>query len=649
MPVSVSIEPLTPSIDMYDSPDTFSAYSLSGHITITVTPSTSILGLSRPLPQNLLLSSLELTFEGQSELVLNEIGYSPLRIISISKELVSSSHPVHIAADEERAEWRVVFDIAVPGWLPATSIFGDDEEHGAAGVHYALYARARFLSVGSEFEETTSASPSTSTSSVWNSLCSVVRLGSSRPKSIHAEKVPILLTRYVSPPSNVRDAEDASFPHAIFAIQAIPEPESPSPTNIPADILRCIQLHAAVPSRVSVHDDSVPLVLRLRSRSEDAESISNLKILGFESEVIQVEQYHTSPSSSYTARYPLPPVAQQPPRKPLKTTHPVGSLFELGLVGAAPPHQHIVRERSILPSGASKLFRVRNADAAEGGVPFEEGWVRMEASVPVSPGLEDSNGKGKRVAGQSPFLHVKHEMRVRVTVVYEQPGCTVQSDDLGFSVPLEFVLVTPPAPSPRAPTFFPALAHVHSHSTTSLPVPHPPMDSSRRAPSRAHSLASLCSSASTSSMPSPSLPTPPPLPAYNQLFHENGDRKYDIHSELPVYREKEDSPSFAPSTTSSTPSSSSMPMTQLPPRVSSLPSPPESPISPGMPITPPGLAECRVPRRRTRCDGKFGFGESFLRFEEDDSEFEFIQHVPQRHEEDLALDGDGEVQYGIAY
>ena len=115
-----------------------------------LTPSSSMLSLSctSPQNQNLLLTSLELPFKSQTELVLTDIGYSPLRLISITKELVSASQPVHISEspDEDHAEWHVVFDLTVPGWLPATSIFGDNDGDSAASVSYALYACACFLS-----------------------------------------------------------------------------------------------------------------------------------------------------------------------------------------------------------------------------------------------------------------------------------------------------------------------------------------------------------------------------------------------------------------------------------------------------------------------------------------------------------------------
>ena len=276
---------------------TSSAYSLSGHITIAASSSSSILGLSRSSVHNLILNSLELTFEGQSELLLTDIGYAPLRIISITKQLVSPSHPVQITADEDHAEWRVVFNLAIPGWLPATSVFGDENSTDVAGVSYALYARARFHSAGVDGDTPTAcAASSTSASSMWNNLCAVVRLGSGRPKVVQAETVPIRVTRYVSPPTRAYSAEDASpptFSRLTFAVQALSEcaPEDNPSTNIPADILRSVELHTVVPSRTSVEDDSVPLLLRLRCRPGGHEARSRLRVLGFEANIIQVDEF----------------------------------------------------------------------------------------------------------------------------------------------------------------------------------------------------------------------------------------------------------------------------------------------------------------------------------------------------------------------
>ena len=88
-----------------------------------LTPSSSMLSLSRTLPQNLLLTSLELLFKGQTELVLTDISYSPLHLISITKELISASQPIHISEspDEDHAEWHVMCAGRCPGGLKLPS------------------------------------------------------------------------------------------------------------------------------------------------------------------------------------------------------------------------------------------------------------------------------------------------------------------------------------------------------------------------------------------------------------------------------------------------------------------------------------------------------------------------------------------------
>lgn len=218
--------------------------------------------------------------------------YAPLRIITITKQLVSSSDPVQITTDEDHAEWRVVFNLTVPGWLPATATFADIHERNEAGVSYALHARARFHSAGGEAEagDGATATASTSTSSVWNNLCAVMRLGAGRPREVRAESVPIRVTRFMSPPVRPDDASPSPFPRSAFEVQALSTGDNSS-TNIPPDILRSVQLHAIVPSRSSVEDDSVSLVLRLRCRLDDERTRDRLRVLGFDVDVVQVEEF----------------------------------------------------------------------------------------------------------------------------------------------------------------------------------------------------------------------------------------------------------------------------------------------------------------------------------------------------------------------
>ena len=66
-----------------------SAYSLSGHITISLSSPYSL--FERRRTARMLLKSLVLSFEGQSEVITPSIGYSGVRLCSISQELAPST------------------------------------------------------------------------------------------------------------------------------------------------------------------------------------------------------------------------------------------------------------------------------------------------------------------------------------------------------------------------------------------------------------------------------------------------------------------------------------------------------------------------------------------------------------------------------
>ena len=98
------------------------------------------------------------------------------------------------------------------------------------------------------------------------------------------------------------------------------------------------------------------------------------------------------------------------------------------------------------PWVASKQFKVRGSDAREPGVRFEERWPRMEVGVPMSPGLEDDEAQGRRVTAESPFLKVRHEMRVGwASSTPAMPCCSCS--------PPHFVLLTRAAAPLLASTF----------------------------------------------------------------------------------------------------------------------------------------------------------------------------------------------------
>ena len=134
------------------------------------------------------------------------------------------------------------------------------------------------------------------------------------------------------------DAALPTFLRSVYAIQAIPDaaPGREPSTNIPADMLCGVQLHAIVPSRMPVDNDSIPLILCLHSWSEDADTHDQLWVLRFEADIMQVEKFqyvrlfmscmfsvshavlqHVAVMAlqSYAAHYLILLVKEQPPEK----------------------------------------------------------------------------------------------------------------------------------------------------------------------------------------------------------------------------------------------------------------------------------------------------------------------------------------------
>ena len=114
MALSIAVHPLTPTLDMYGESDSkyglftldliflihalsSSAYSLSGHVSISISSSHSL--FKHRSAVRLLLQSLSLTFEGQSEVYTPSIGYSSLRLCSVTREL-GPSKPTELSSEE---------------------------------------------------------------------------------------------------------------------------------------------------------------------------------------------------------------------------------------------------------------------------------------------------------------------------------------------------------------------------------------------------------------------------------------------------------------------------------------------------------------------------------------------------------------------
>ncbi|KAF8211973.1 hypothetical protein K438DRAFT_1805733 [Mycena galopus ATCC 62051] len=92
MSLSIDIVPLATSLDI-------SAFSLSGHVSIVLKPSFSV--FERRRAARIILQSVLLTFDGQTEVITANLGYSPLRLYTLSRELLASSEPIELSNEDQ--------------------------------------------------------------------------------------------------------------------------------------------------------------------------------------------------------------------------------------------------------------------------------------------------------------------------------------------------------------------------------------------------------------------------------------------------------------------------------------------------------------------------------------------------------------------
>jgi len=233
----------------------------------------------RPRTMRVLLQSLAVTFEGQSEVLTPEIGYASLRLCSIARELVNGE-PVDLSNEghedfHKPCSWNVTFDIPVPGWLPTTSTYGNQGAY-EAGTRYALYATATYIVL----EDGGSA--------ILSCLCR------SRTRTIDAPRHPITLTRFTEVPSALSSSSSTSvFPMAIFVVDAQPEQDDTETDTkvIPAEVLKNIQVVASTPNTVTMDETSVPFALRIRGNELSDSQRERLRITDFTVDVEQTEIY----------------------------------------------------------------------------------------------------------------------------------------------------------------------------------------------------------------------------------------------------------------------------------------------------------------------------------------------------------------------
>jgi hypothetical protein len=210
---------------------------------------------------------------------MHEAGYAAARLCSISKELVSKT-TVELSNEgdedgEQPCTWHVMFNLPIPGWLPASDGYGDGRQ-GFSGTQYNLYATVKYTNA----EETTFG-PS------WvSALCTPF---SSRNKVVHAERRAITLNRFAFPPPSGAASQTPAF-YAVTPNAASLRPdENPSP--IPADIISKVELLASVPEHVSLDEERIPFALSIRASSLSESEAAKLHVSHMSLELQQVEEY----------------------------------------------------------------------------------------------------------------------------------------------------------------------------------------------------------------------------------------------------------------------------------------------------------------------------------------------------------------------
>ncbi|KAH9950250.1 hypothetical protein B0H21DRAFT_563589 [Amylocystis lapponica] len=511
MAVTIKINPFSDTLDMYGEPDRSAAYSLSGTISISLSSPFSLFERRRAV--RLLLRSLTIVFEGQSELISQEMGYVPYRLCRVAQELVLGD-PVELTneghEDSDRpCTWDVVFNLTVPGWLPATTTFGDVGT-GEAGTRYALYATAKFDNVDD------------GTGRSWlSALCSPFH---SRSRTVNARRCSVQLNRLVTSLGETSSSASQTVNYSVLADGA------GDASRIPADTLSKLRVVASVPEYVDMTESSFTICLRMRTDGLAESETQRLRVAGFNVEVEQVERYRSSPSPAYTMLYPVPCASEQPPQIPLLNSNPFQSVFDMGITRDVSCNRVCARSFSVLPphdearhyllAGDGHVFTPDTAAASDRTRP----WYSIHTDIPfvqtpyvhVPENFDGAYGGFRlRESAHSPLFSVTHRLHVALVCSYDLPDGERVEELLRFNVPLRFARIY--TPSSRAET----------------PVPVPLLSGH----SPASSVDSACCALPglRSALPCASLPYAQTLPAYSQLFDANGERKIDYSVPLPLY------------------------------------------------------------------------------------------------------------------
>lgn len=490
MGVVLDIRPFTDTLFMHGEASSSSAFSLAGHVNVSITPTRSFFNRSRPTTR-LLLQSLIITFEGQSEVITPVTGYAPVRLCSVSQDLVHGD-PIELSNEgleysDIPCSWNVVFDIRVPGWLPLTSTYGD-VDFEEAGTRYALYATATYAYLEDD-----------ASSFSWLNFCAPL---CPRFRTVDAPKCPVTLRRTIEPPAG----PSGSFPLAMYIVDTqkeLNDTREGSPTAS-LDVLGKIEVVACVPTAVSVDETSLPFTLRLRAKDLTESERERLRLTEFSVDINQVEVYRNTANEEYANGFPIPSQRHQPPNEPLRNHHPVHTLCAVDAFQTSqPPRSSVARTFSLLAENNSGRYVIGGdgrifANTSDPVTSLE--WYILDIDVPIATEPSEVDWAGprmRRMTESSPLFSVRHTLSVSIQCAYDLAEQAPLHRQLHFSLPLQQVHLSEP---PRPP------------SSTACHVSGTSSGETRLETSFGQS-----------------------LPAYSQLFHPNGERKIDFSTPLPLY------------------------------------------------------------------------------------------------------------------
>lgn len=293
--VDVTVLPFD-SVDMYGPPDAEyafilvlflfewsshhprrSAYSLSGQIAVNLVPPVGLFGEAPAADESFVLESLVVTFEGQSELVTPETGYSACRLIEFSQELLVDSplrlqHTWAQGSPRDPARWFIVFNLTVPGWLPASShtAFGDSA-YKEPEISYRLSATAKY-------REDKSSAKSSWRSAYYGSAVHTAQTSGTSVK----------INRYTLPSSS-SPLNASELPSTLFKPVEYTGVVEETASQIPKEILSKLRMRAYVPEHIPMDSGSFPLLLTIRPDDLPAEERERLRLTGFSISAAQRE------------------------------------------------------------------------------------------------------------------------------------------------------------------------------------------------------------------------------------------------------------------------------------------------------------------------------------------------------------------------